>query len=210
MATLRYRRDVPPCGWKYYQQESKLLINGENFEDLRRLVIAHRRHKGYAPTDEETVGLEIERQICTRLGNYQCRSEGPNDDWVPMPDDGDFLSLEKIKSASAAAWEWFKRGGELVPLAEAERRARICEGCPCNEPFSGCKACGIQKLISQVVPEERRFEWLNGCLVCGCDLKSKVNMPNSVIVASDRGRNLRYPVGHCWQREILEANKTLP
>ena len=203
MARLKHRDETPPGGWRFLQLDTRLVIEGESFGNLVALVIAHRRHKGLQPQDKAEVGLEIERQICGRLTAYQCRSEGTDDDWIPVPADSDVMNMAKIKSFSESAWTWLKGGGQMVPAPEAERRAEICRACPANlESGHSCFSCTLGKLIRLSVPSERRLDGLKTCGFCGCELTSKVLMPESVILASDHDRNIAYPK-NCWQREII-------
>ncbi len=207
MARLRFSDMTPHGGWRFLQPESRLVIEGESLGNLISLVQAHRAHKNLLPLDYESIRLEVERQICSRLGKAECQSEGTNDEWVPVPADSDVMNLEKIKSFSEAAWAWLKSGGEMVKPAEAERRAEICRLCPANmAPQKNCFNCSLGNLIRLAVPANRALPGLNTCNFCGCDLVSKVNVPASVIIASDKGRNIAYPK-HCWQKEILDKNK---
>jgi hypothetical protein len=208
MPKIRHPNQNPPGGWRFLQKETMAVIQGESSGDLIQRVIKHRLHKGLSPVDADAVWDEIQRQICTRLGIHECKSEGPGDPWVPIKNGFDILELDKIKAFSAAFWEWLKSGRELVSEAEAQRRREICKVCPCNQSFSGCKACTVLGLIEAAVPKGKRFDDLEGCLVCACTLKAKVWMPESVIMAADSGRNLRFPVP-CWQGEIQERHKSL-
>jgi hypothetical protein len=116
------------------------------------------------------------------------------------------MSLEKITGFSTAAWTWLKNGGEFVEKTEAERRAQICRDCPANvDQGHDCFVCSLGKLIRSAVPEDRRLHGLHSCQYCGCDLQSKVNLPDAAIIASDTSRNIQFP-SYCWQQSIL-ANK---
>lgn len=209
MALYRFPEMNPPGGWRYRQTESKAIIVGESHYDLVNLVIAHRRHKGYKPIDRSSVILDVERQICTRLGSQQCKSEGPEDTWVPVPSKHNIFDIETIRSFSAAAWSWLKEGGKLIDEPEAERRAEICRACPANsDAGQGCMRCHLAKVVGTLVPEKRKLDGLTMCVFCGCDLRAKILMPDDVIVKSDQGRDIKYPL-HCWQREILDSHKSL-
>jgi len=205
MARLKHPGTVPPApGYAYLQRESRLTIHGESRDDLVARVIQHRQHKGYEPTDKATVTLEVERQICSRLGKDWCKAEGIDDEWIPMPDGGDFLNWNKVKSFSAAAWEWLKQGGELAPLDEAKARAAICGDCPACQPWGGCRACGLSRWTNEVVPKDRQFSEVagRGCAVCSCALGTLVNAPASVILAAEAERPLTYAKG-CWKIALI-------
>lgn len=204
MARLKYKNEVPPGGFVFIQAESRLKIFGESFGDLVDRVISHRQHRGFGPTDRATVELEVERQMCSRLGKNFCRSEGKDDEWVPVTDTTDFLDWEKIKSFSVAAWNWVKNGGELCSPEESDRRAAICAACPCCEPWGGCRSCGLAKWATSAIPNDRRITEFadKGCLVCSCAISTLLVAPESVIVAADDARPLKYP-RNCWKEPML-------
>lgn len=207
MALLRFKNQAPNRGFTFMQGETRLWLEGKSLGELVKKVKDHRQHKGLHPQDEASIQLEVERQICARLGTNDCIAEGPDDDWAPVPVDSNVMNVDKILSFSRSALEWIKGGGQLVAIEEAERRASICRGCPSNvDSGHGCFNCAMTKIISLAVPASRRLPDLKICGHCGCDLQSKVNMPDSVIVASDVGRNITFPT-FCWQRQILEKNR---
>lgn len=198
MALLRYPREGPPGGWWYFQAETRLRIVGESLEDLTRRVCEHRKHKSLAPDAEAEVRVEIERQICSRLDETQCRREGAHDSWVPIPNDGRLLDLGAIVSASRVALEWVKGGAKLVDEKEAQRRREICAVCALNQPATGCKCAPLYRLVEAAVPREKRFEDLHVCAVCACTLKAKVWMPMDAISGENERLARAYPVW-CWQ-----------
>lgn len=201
MARLKFRNDVPPLGFWYLQRETRLRIDGESLKDTAEKVIAHRKYKGLTPTDYPTVVLEVERQICSRLGTFHCQPEPGEKTWVPVEMQSTMLSAGAVKSASRAVWEWFTSGRELVPEAQAKERADLCTRCPINQPLTGCKCSSVFKIIEKVVPKEKRFDGLGVCGICQCSLPAKVWMPENVIDVSNEGRKLNFPKdGSCWQR----------
>jgi len=208
MARLRFKHTAPLLGWRYRQSETGLVITATSLGELARKVSEHRQHKNLQPTDMASIQIEIERQLCGRLGNSDCIAE-PGDNWVPVRDENNIMSVDKIISFSRAAWEWIKSGGELVVPEEAERRAKICRDCPANaDSGHGCFNCALGKLVRSMVPQSRQIEGLKTCMYCGCDLQSKVNLPEAGIIASDKGRNIAFP-DHCWQRQILDTHKNV-
>jgi len=204
MALLRFKREVPPFGgFSYLQKETSLILTADSLGELTRQVIAHRKHKNLPYGTEAEVQKEIERWICGRLGNNECISEGPDDPWVPTPQDSNVMNLEKIVGFSSAAWTWLKGGGDFVPPEEAKRRATICWGCPANvDQGHECFTCSLGKLVRAAVPDDRRVAGLHSCQFCGCDLISKVNLPDAAIIASNAGRGIKFPK-YCWQNSIL-------
>lgn len=203
MATLKYPATAPPGGFIYLQAETKLRLDGDSLHALIAKVISHRRYKGLKPDDEPTVRLEVQRQICTRLGRNDCTAE-EMDSWVPQPNNPRF-TLSDILAFSRTMLELIKSGKGLVNIHEAERRRAICVGCPLNQRATGCK-CGIlYKMIDAMIPRERRFADLHICGVCHCSNAAKVNVPLAAIRAD--GRKLDFPV-HCWQHP--SHDKDLP
>lgn len=203
MARLRFKDTVPPRGWFYIQRETNLRIVGESLSDLAVKVAEHRRYKGLPNATKQQASLDIERQICSRLGRRECVAEGVKDEWQPV-NDVPLLSLSAILGFSRAMLEWIATGKELVSKEESDRRASICKGCQLNNPVVGCKCSLFYKLVNKSIPFERRDAALGICGVCSCSLQAKVNLPMSVIKASNEQRDLSYP-SFCWQADDPEA-----
>lgn len=202
MALLKFINEVPPSGFWYIQRETLLRMEGEGIKDLTNKVVDHRKYKGLTPIDHATVRLEVERQICSRLGVYHCKKEGPDDKWVPFTYPNTVISMSAVLGFSRAAFTWLMTGGELVSQEKAEGRRAKCAACPLNWPLSGCKCGKVAKLVAKAVPAEKRFENLGVCMVCECSLPAKVWLPRSVIDASNAGRDLKFPQdGSCWQAD---------
>ena len=84
MAILKHPTTVPPGGFRYKQEQTQLMLTGDSLSDLIQKTVSHRRYKGLKPDDAATVSLEVQRQICTRLGKEECKAEEV-DSWVPVP-----------------------------------------------------------------------------------------------------------------------------
>ncbi len=205
MALLKSWRTTPPGGWVYRQAETLFDMKAENGEALIDLVVAHRNYKGLTPVDRASVKLDIERQICVTLSSNECRKERPSDPWVPQQAERPIFTMSAVIGFSRAAWAFLKSGMKLVPKSEAERRASICKGCSQNREMHGCSCGKYHELIAAAIPEDRKIDGIFVCWACGCDLKSKVNLEESVIVASDAGRDIQFP-SFCWQKEILDRH----
>lgn len=78
MAKLRHPGDVPPCGWQYSEPRTRLTSRGDNLADLVSQVHTHRQHNGFPDTIEQA-RLDVQRQICSKLGTRECIPEGPDD-----------------------------------------------------------------------------------------------------------------------------------
>lgn len=209
MALLNFKSTTPPGGWSYFQKETEFTIKGENEDDLISQVVAHRAYKNLHPQDPASVQFDIERQICTRLGNAECRKEGPDDPWVPQNPSYTVITMSMMLAFSKAAIAFAASGGELAPIELARTRAQNCNDCPLAIPVAGC-SCGVfYKAIEAVLPESRRFSQEKKiCQVCSCSVGVKVNLTEKQVVASNEGRgDLPWPATPCWQRDIMERAK---
>ena len=74
-------------------------------------------------------------------------------------------------------------------------------GCKFNRAPHACACTPLWKFIASVIPAERKRDNLHICGICGCALSAKTQMPDEVIRASDKGRNLNYP-GYCWAKAL--------
>lgn len=198
MALLKHPGTVPPGGFKYRQPETGLTLTGDSLSDLINKTVSHRRYKGLKPDSAEMVSLDVQRQICTRLGKADCKEE-ETDSWVPVPTTPRF-TLTDILAFSRTLLEFIKSGGALVPIDEAQRRREICVVCPLNQKATGCKCSLFYKAVNAAVPKERRWDDLHVCGICHCSTMAKVNVPLSVIEADKR--KLAFPV-NCWMHKGL-------
>lgn len=205
MALLK-KRETPSGGWTYLQAETQVVITGENKDNLIDLVIAHRTYKGLPTTDREEVRKEIERQICTRLGHRECREEGPDDPWVAQDASRPLLTLSRVMGFSRAAIEFVKGGMNLVEKEVAQERAAICKTCPENRAATGCNCGDYHAIVAAAIPADRKIDGLFICWNCGCELQSKVNLTENVVVASNKGQKNTFP-HFCWQKKIMDAHK---
>jgi hypothetical protein len=207
MARLKSFRTTPPGGWVYRQDETHLEIKAENGDALVSAVIAHRQYKGLSPTDRDTVLLEIERQICTRLGLRECKSEGKEDAWVPRDDSKPLITMTGMLAFSKAAIAFVASGLELAPMEVVKERAEGCLRCPLNQPVVGCSCDVFYKAIEAAVPKSRRIDGLNLCMACSCSLQAKVNLTEAQIIASNEGRDIKWPAQQCFQAEAMRKHE---
>lgn len=68
MPLLRDTRTAPPGGWHYTQPETGLVMRAASLGELIATVIRHRTYKSIAPLDADEVSVQIQRQICERVG----------------------------------------------------------------------------------------------------------------------------------------------
>lgn len=209
MATLKSRNTSPPGGFVYFQRETEFTLRGENEHQLIDLVVAHRKYRNLHPQDREAVRLDIERQICTRLGYNECRPEGKDDKWKPQDNTKPVIGMSQMLAFSKAAFAFLSSGAEMAPIEEVKRRQAICLGCPLSSLVSGC-SCGIfYKAVAALVPASRSNPKLGICLACSCSTAAKSNLTEEQVHASNEGRNIQWPSiePRCWQLEIEEKFK---
>lgn len=193
----------PPGGFRYTEYRSGAVIEDHSLWGVVDKVIAHRKHRGWGPTDQVTVRAEVENQLCQRLNRTKCKPDGPDDPWKPVDDLVPSIGLTQIMSASRAALEWIKGGLGMSSIEDSDKRRAICARCPMNQNAHGCKCDILYKTINAIVPPDRQFPELHICGACGCSLKAKVASPDSVIVASEKGKSTKYPA-NCWVPALLE------
>ncbi len=203
MALLKSFMQTPHLGWKYFQRETEFTLTGDNWFELVKAVIDHRVYKNLHPQDQPSVELDIQRQMCRMLGKYECRSEGPQDKWLPLPPDKELVTIDNIMAFSKAAFAFAASGGEMVPIEEAERRAEVCRRCVFNESIKGCACAAFYKLLDKTIKRERRLPGLGACRICHCSLVVKVNLTDEQVRISNEGRDLPWPdESECWQAKI--------
>jgi len=61
---------IPPGGWYYIQPETEFRIEADDFYTLVSRTIQHRKYKNIHPYDPTSALIEVERQICKRIGNH--------------------------------------------------------------------------------------------------------------------------------------------
>lgn len=209
MALLKSWRTNPPGTWRHHQSETEFEMKAENGDALVDMVVAHRIYRNLPRADRASVKLDVQRQICISLSRGDCKSEGSDDPWVPADKSRPLVTMARVIAFSRAAFEFLKSGARLVPREVALERAAICKGCVENRKMTGCNCGNYHKLIAASIPAERKIDGLDVCFRCGCDLTSKVNLEDSVILASNKGQKIEYP-SFCWQRKIIEAQENLP
>lgn len=200
MALLRMPRTTPPGGFTYTQPETRTrLSSDDSLNELAKLMAEHRQYKGLLRTAVEECEIDAQRQICAGMPPGICSAES-GENYEPIEDlTRTGLTFEKIEAFSAAVFKWVRDGAGFVDQEEAERRAKICQGCPFNKNPGGCSCSPLWAFINQLLPARRKIDNLFVCAVCGCSLQAAVLAPMVVLEAADKGRDLTYP-GHCWKR----------
>lgn len=166
---------VPPGGWKYVQAQSKFLIQGGDYYDLREKVRKHRQINRFKTGPE--LDQEIQEQICSSLPT-QARASFCRD-CAAASGSGRSLALEDVRHFLQVAKEWLPKP-VFVAQIEADRRAEICASCPKNIPIAGCTSCrnlvkwSIELIGQRTTPFDSK---LGACEVCGCGNQAQVHLP---------------------------------
>jgi hypothetical protein len=124
VALLKFKKEVPPLGFWYIQPQSHLRIEGDSLKETAEKVIAHRKYKGFEPTDYPTVALEVERQICSRLGTFHCQPEKGEKTWTP-------IQMERRRAGGLRHLPVQLAGESVAP---AQRRGRLERGAETEIP----------------------------------------------------------------------------
>ena len=197
MALIRSFRDVPPGGWRYVQPETGVHFSSDTFDGLVAKVRPHREYKGLST---ETLEVDVQRQLCAGLSESECRPE-TGEDYRPVRDLTAKLTTQMAlgltKAVTASLLEVAAGRAALASLQEAQARAAICRGCPFNKPASLCSCSAVYRAIEAAIPRDRIVAGVSVCMACGCSLQAKVNLPLSVVQASNSPEST-FP-SWCWQ-----------
>lgn len=195
----------PNGGWKFYAPQTKWstpMPLGSTFQQTVDQIIQHRlknqsitrRHK--LSTNWSEVANELENFTRRRLGLAE---ESPPK-WEPTQLSSEppaavgvvegFLAStgRRLKAAVTGIKVYIDTFGETgrpVEIAEAERRAAICAGCPKNEKGdwksffteeAAAHIMGVFSILRDLDLKTSQDEKLGVCSACLCPLKQKVHV----------------------------------
>lgn len=186
---------VPPGGWRFTVPQTGTRVLGGNHAELVNFAIADLVAHGIPVPIDYTQAFDDE--LCRQLPMH-CEVVAPVTRETRQLTAGDAIRFLKVLR------EWAGVGGELVPQAEADRRAEICAGCPYNVPVTGCSVCqGISGMVLGLINNRSsRFDaQLRGCAVCACENKAQVHFPLTVLHKGVTPE-MDFPA-HCWKRKAI-------
>lgn len=200
------RRTFPPQGFWWYEPQTNWppmdqaprFFAGMTFDQVVDKIIEHRlaNPRFNLATDRETVGNQLDKFTCLRIGNNPnyClggpvpKSPSP----LPVVAAGKNVAaavVEKVRKYTqgiAVLLDWLGTGAKTVPQEQADRRAGVCVTCAKNIPgdwesyFTTMAAEKIRKQLEvrkemaiRTAPDDR----LSICEACRCVLKLKVWVP---------------------------------
>jgi len=181
------KNETPPGGYKYTDPRT-----GMKFDDNSIFGIYPRVSRAWFANDIEFPDnwkAVIDHEICEQNPQMESREIG-----VPER----VLTFQDVERFASSVKKWLEKGAQFVSSEEAERRAAICAKCQFNKPLRMCFGC--TKTLTWVAeragwPQTSRDSELQGCVICGCVLKLKCQLP---LEAIDNAGIENWP-SHCWQ-----------
>lgn len=157
-------------GFHYTDPNSGMDIFGTTFQMVIDRTVEHRRANGYP------IGLglvdEIEEQLCLTYPNECTEGDGS----IPRKTQH---TLQDIVNGTRVMLAFKSSGSNIVSREEAERRAKICIGCPYNASF--IKPCSgicqeLRSLVNWIIDQQgtQYDSKLHSCNLCGCFLQASI------------------------------------
>lgn len=187
--------ESPPGGWQVTVPQTGVTVSARYAKDLRAKVLAHLDANGYEPDPDFDEWFEDaacrESPAAQRMCGEPNKTLSPKQKLITPAKAKRFLKTLRI----------LLQKRELVSREEAERRAEICRNCPSAGNIGYCWGCAavyrkVRRLLGGTpidFEREKRF-----CLECGCLLKGKIWLPNSLLDQAEEGDRPEYAEG-CWR-----------
>jgi hypothetical protein len=197
--TLKSTTIDPPIGWVFYINELGIEVKAKDYDELLKKI------RNYFDLNKMSVPEDIEDRvhhyICLRIPLGLCNNASK----------GTSFRYRDLHNGTIALAIMLRRGyGALVPIEEAERRAKICASCDRNVNDKYCPACkGIESLIRKVAKDRttKYDEELFTCGECKCYLKALVHVELSVLKHTMKDSDFYRLPSWCWKREAKEKKK---
>lgn len=227
---LKNEWQSPIGGW----QHTDAAINSEpltvwSIQELVQAVVARRRlnPRFGLSLDAGVVKEDVLRQNADRMTRIRGGEHYLiQDDNVPGPPPGQAgfspphtgrrSAAARVRSVAAGIGiliDWLGDGGESVDLPVADARAKVCVGCPLNQPkdflafFTDPVAQKIRQQISIKNEMELKTQYddkLNVCTGCGCSLDLKVWTPIQHIARHTSDEVKAKLDARCWVLKELK------
>lgn len=198
---------VPPGGWEYVEPRTGEKFKGGSLVELTAKVQKHRESNNLWPISETEVQVEIENQICQRVGHEWCQ-------FMKAGQWGFSINFDKIRAGTRSLLGWAKAAvtGEdpYVNEAEANRRAEICSKCWANKAITGCYGCGLADRIREMLVQAKGSRWtqhdakLHACVVCGCANAAQVWIKEEILApaVTEEQRECYREIPNCWKAAL--------
>jgi hypothetical protein len=201
---LKNEHQSPIGGWQFVDAPiSSEPITEWSVGELVEAVKARRKQNPRfgLSLDPAAIKRDVMQQNALRMtsirGGEHYLVDAPNEAGPPMGGGGPFspprshrrgavAAVRNTSAGIAVLLDWLGEGAEPVDLPVAEERAKICAGCPKNQPadwlavFTDPVAAVIRKQLSIKNDMELKTsvdDQLNVCRECGCSLKLKCWVP---------------------------------
>ena len=193
------RGKVPPNGW-HFQVTPEVKLESINEEGLIKLIFEFRLRNNLPIGNIER---DLDEYYCSRWPEA-CHKEAK--DWIPGADEATYSEpmLNRVSRWVATLMHKQPKGGyPLVNAEEAERRGKICVGCPKNQAWRvGCRGCSSS--TATVLAQLRKTQTsqyhgeLSGCEIGGWDNQTAVWIPAEDLTVSDAQRQTM--PDRCWKK----------
>jgi hypothetical protein len=200
--------ESPPGGFRYRVPETGMMFKDfTSLYDLQNALVKHYSSNGLSvPANLPAL---IQDQLCLLIPPERCYSDDPSvRSWAYYR-----LTFEEILSGTTNLVGWQLKGRPKVSEEESNRRALICASgdptvsggrCRCNIDPTGCPSCNssLHTIVNAFVgnrPTQHDAK-LGGCFVCGCSLKSLIQMPAEIVVEHLSDEQKQALPEHCWQK----------
>ena len=199
---LKSRRNCPPNGFSFRQNQTGWELNVWDFEQLCQQLQAHRLANPSLklPTDLDSIREEVDVTNANRVASIpNAESYVTGGPVIPKTRASHGLSprlqsaagsIKKIAIGAGLLIDWIIEGANPVSAEVANARAQVCVKCPKNSPASLsnfftrsaseliCKEIEQVKKLDMTTPDDEK---LGVCTACACPLRAKVWCPLSYI-----------------------------
>jgi hypothetical protein len=189
---------TPPDEFRYTHAETGHVTKARTYNEWVSAAKAHRVGNNLSIPDNFVE--QMEDQLCMLLPPEWCQFEDPNRRWVDTR-----FSIEDLSSGMRVFSTWMDEGRPFVEQAEAERRARICAGCPMNVQVHGCAPCHklVHWISGNLFQRKTKHDGqLKACAVCRCANQAQIWFPLEILAEGDtEEKQLLYP-SFCWKKRV--------
>ncbi len=192
--------ESPPGGWKYVVPETGIELKAPYAKSLKSRIAAHLNANGLPMPDSDV----LDDAICRQSGHGEpwCGGAAPK----RFTTIGEMITRGSVSRALRTVIHTL-RDRKFVSQTEADRRMKICEGCPHITSIGlGCRSgCSeeIREMEKIIGKKEDGPEPV--CGQCHCLLRSKVWIPNSTLDKAEKSSPVSY-WRNCWRYDDAQPS----
>jgi len=185
---------TPRGGWRYFQEDTSILIEGAHWQDLIQKVTQHRVANN----------LPVEPGIEQELLEYMCTQDEVKCEYKE-PIKSEPMSIGGVLQFTQILGEAIIKGNKIIEREEAEGRASVCASCPSNIEPTGCEGCGMRGVAAMLshfvgARETTHDNKLNSCKHCGCLNKAQVWFDLELLQKHTSDRVNGELPNNCWKK----------